>query len=74
MTTATRPTCEYRLASSTAGPYGPIHRTCGQVVGVRTWTDSAGIVHAACAQHESALRHRSPAITESELRALHGDR
>jgi hypothetical protein len=70
----TRPHCEMRLASSTAGPYGPIPRVCGQVVALRTWTDSAGTTHSACAQHESALRSRWTPMTESEARLAWGDR
>jgi hypothetical protein len=74
MDTVTRPTCEYRLASSTAGPYGPIHRLCGQVVSVRRWLDLTGVEHRACAQHESALRSRWPSMTEAEARFAWGDR
>jgi hypothetical protein len=36
-------------------------RECGQRVGIRTWTDVAGTIHAACAYHVAERLHRYPA-------------
>lgn len=52
-----RATCGETIATA-PGPYGENRLLCGQVVGVTTWTDEAGMRHSACALHVEGMKRR----------------
>jgi NAD-dependent dihydropyrimidine dehydrogenase PreA subunit len=48
-------------------------RPCGQVVGIRSWYDSAGTLHRACPNHVAGRLHRYPESNPPEPEWLHED-
>jgi hypothetical protein len=48
------PTCEQTILRQ------GVNRPCGQVVGLRSWYDSAGTLHRACVSHIAGRLHRYP--------------
>lgn len=56
-----RPTCEVPIRwVNDPGSFGPLAVTCGQSVGVHSWTDAGGEAHHACHLHVETRLHRYP--------------
>lgn len=49
--------CEYRRLWDRGR-----ERRCRQVVGLRTWRDATGTLHAACRAHWAVVEYRHPAV------------